>query len=153
MIIPFAVHLFIYGPFPEELGWRGYVLDRLQARWNALASSLILGGIWALWHLPLFYIKDTYPHYSQGAWSPWFWLFMVEVIPTAVIYTWIFNNTRRSTLAAIIFHFMSNVTAELTNATAGTNFYSTLLWVIAALAVVALWGAGTLTRREYAASG
>ena len=152
-IIPFALHLFIYGPFPEELGWRGYVLDRLQARWNALVSSLILGAIWALWHLPLFYIKDTYPHYSQGAWSLWFWLFMVEVIPTAVIYTWIFNNTRRSTLAAILFHFTSNVTAELTNATAGTNFYSTLLWIIAALAVVALWGAGTLTRREYAASG
>jgi CAAX protease family protein len=68
-IIPFAVHLFIYGPFPEELGWRGYVLDRLQARWNALVSSLILGATWPLWHLPLFYIKDTYPHYSQGAWS------------------------------------------------------------------------------------
>jgi CAAX protease family protein len=129
------------------------VLDRLQARCNALVSSLILGAIWALWHLPLFYIKDTYPHYSQGAWSLWFWLFMVEVIPTAVIYTWIFNNTRRSTLAAILFHFMSNVTAELTNATAGTNFYSTLLWIIAALAIVTLWGAGTLARREYAASG
>jgi membrane protease YdiL (CAAX protease family) len=41
-IIPFAVHLFIYGPFPEELGWRGYVLDRLQARWNALVSSLMV---------------------------------------------------------------------------------------------------------------
>jgi membrane protease YdiL (CAAX protease family) len=73
---------------------------------------------------------------------------MVEVVATAVIYTWIFNNTRRSTLAAIIFHFMGNVTAELTNVTAGTNLYSSILWIIAAIAIVVFWGAGTLTRRE-----
>jgi membrane protease YdiL (CAAX protease family) len=148
-IIPFLLRVFIYGPVPEELGWRGYALDRLQARWNALVSSLILGAIWAIWHVPLFFIKDTL-FYNQGIWSLWFWLFVVEVIPTAVIYTWIFNNTRRSTLAAILFHFMSNVTAEFANVTDRTNMYQTLLWIIAAIVVVALWGAGTLTRREYA---
>ena len=62
----------------------------------------------------------------------------------AVILTWIFNNIRRSTLAAILFHFMANLTYELTNVTAGTNFYSTLLWIIAAIAVVALWGCTNL---------
>jgi membrane protease YdiL (CAAX protease family) len=140
--VPFLLRVFIYGPFPEELGWRGYVLDQLQAKYNALMSSLILGAIWALWHLPLFFIKDMNPHYSQGAWSTWFWLFMGEVIATAVIYTWIFNNTCRSTLAAIIFHFMGNVTAEFSNTTSGTNFYSTLLWIVAAITAVSLWGAG-----------
>ncbi len=153
MVVPFLLRVFIYGPLPEELGWRGYVLNQLQARYNALVSSLILGTIWALWHLPLFFIKDMNPHYSHGAWSPWFWLFMVEVIATAIIYTWIFNNTRCSTLAAIIFHFMGNVTTELTNATAGTNFYSALLWIIAAIVIVALWGAGSLTRQGHEASG
>jgi membrane protease YdiL (CAAX protease family) len=148
-IVPFLLRVFIYGPVPEELGWRGYALDRLQARWNALVSSLVLGAIWAIWHVPLFFIKDTL-FYNQGIWSLWFWLFVVEVIPTAVIYTWIFNNTRRSTLAAILFHFMSNVSAEFANVTDRTNLYQTLLWIIAAIVVVALWGAGTLTRREYA---
>lgn len=144
-MVPFLLGVFIYGPIPEELGWRGYALDRLQARWNALASSLILGAIWSLWHLPLFFIKDTL-FYNQGAWSAWFWLFVVLVIPTAVIYTWIFNNTRRSTLAAILFHFMSNVTAELANVTDRTNLHSTLLWIVAATVVVGCWGARTLTR-------
>ncbi len=144
-IFPFLLGVFIYGPIPEELGWRGYALDRLQARWNALASSLILGAIWSVWHLPLFFIKDTL-FYSQGAWSAWFWLFVVLVVPTAVIYTWIFNNTRRSTLAAILFHFMSNVTAELANVTDRTNLYSTLLWIATAIVLVGFWGAGTLTR-------
>jgi hypothetical protein len=44
---------------------------------------------------------------------------------------------------------MANLTYELAKVTARTNFYSTLLWIIAAIAVVAYWGAGTLTRREY----
>ncbi len=147
MIVPFLLRAVIYGPLPEELGWRGYVLDRLQARWNALVSSLILGPIWALWHLPLFYIKDMNPFFSQGAWSLWFWLFMVGVIAMAVIYTWIFNNTRHSTLAVILFHFVTNITFEFTNVTAETNLYATLFWIVAAAGVVALWGAGSLTRR------
>lgn len=151
-VAPFLLRVFIYGPFPEELGWRGYVLDRLQARWSTLASSLILGAVWALWHLPLFFIRDMNPHHSHGAWSLWFWLFMVEVVAMSVIYTWIFNNTRRSTLAAIIFHFMGNLSAELTNVTAGTNVYSTVLWIAVAAAIAASWGTGTFTR-PHPASG
>ncbi len=139
-IAPFLLGVFIYGPIPEELGWRGYALDRLQARWNAVVSSLILGAIWAVWHVPLFFIKGTL-FYREGAGSAWFWLFMAVVIATAAIYTWMFNNTRRSTLAAILFHFMSNLTAGLANATAGTNLYSSLLWIVAAIAVVAVRGA------------
>ncbi len=144
-IAPFLFLTFIQGPLPEELGWRGYALDQLQARWSALVSSLILGAIWALWHLPLFFIKDLY-YFDHGFWSLEFWMFMVGVIPTAVIYTWIFNNTNRSTLGAILFHFMSNFTFELGNLTNGTTLYSTLLWIVTAMAVVALWGAETLTR-------
>lgn len=143
-ILPFVVGVFCYGPLPEELGWRGYALDRLQARWTALHSSLILGAIWAVWHVPLFFIKDTYQS-SQGAWSWWFWLFLADVICMAVILTWIFNNTRRSTLAAILFHFVANLTYTLANKTALTNLYATLLWIIAAIAVVALWRAAPNT--------
>lgn len=146
-IFPFLLRVFLFGPFPEELGWRGYVLDRLQARWNALVSSLILGVIWALWHLPLFFFKDML-HATHGVGTPWFWQFLLGVIPSAVVYTWIFNNTRRSTLGAILFHFMANLTYELAHATAATNFYATLLWFIAAIAVVAIWGPRTLARRE-----
>ena len=133
-IVPFLLGVFIYG---IRLAL-GHALDRLQAKWNALVSSLIFGAIWALWHLPLFFIKDTL-FYIQGAWSPWFWLFAVVVISTAVIYTWIFNNTRRSTLAAILFHFIGNFVYELANVTDRTNLYSTLFWVIAAIVVVGYW--------------
>lgn len=49
-------------------------------------------------------------------------------------------------LAAILFHFMSNLTAELANVTDRTNLYSTLLWIVAAIVVVGFWGPRTLTR-------
>lgn len=133
-IVPFALRVFVNGPFPEELGWRGYALDRLQARRNALASSLILGAVWALWHLPLFFFPGMI-HCAQGFGSPWFWQFMGSVVPMSVIVAWIFNNTRRSTLAAILFHFACNATYELGNVTARTNLYATLLWIAAAVVI------------------
>ncbi len=42
-LLPLALFILLFGPLPEELGWRGYALDSLQARWNALVSSLALG--------------------------------------------------------------------------------------------------------------
>jgi CAAX protease family protein len=145
-LAPFALAVFINGPFPEELGWRGYALDQLQAKWNAVLSSFVLGSIWALWHLPLFFMPGML-HAKRGVGSAWFWLFMLGIIPTAVIYTWIFNNTRRSTLAAIVFHFMSNVTYEIGNVSDGTFLYATLLWFLSAIVVVAVWRAGTVGGR------
>jgi membrane protease YdiL (CAAX protease family) len=56
-------------PFIEELGWRGYVLDRMQSKWSALVSSLILGAMWSLWHLPLFFIEGSH----QQAWASERW--------------------------------------------------------------------------------
>lgn len=136
----FLVATLINGPLPEELGWRGYALDRLQHRWNALTSSLILGGIWALWHLPLFFIRGM-RHYVEGVGSPWFWLFMAGIVPSAVVFTWIFNNTRRSTLGAIAFHFTANVTYEIGNVDDRTNLCATLMWFVAAGVVAVLWRA------------
>ena len=141
-IAPFVLLVLVNGPVPEELGWRGYVLGRLQERRNVLISSLILGTVWALFHLPLFYIKDTF-HADRGAWSAWFWLFMLQIVAASFIFTWIFNNTRHSTLAAILLHFAINLTAELVNRTERTNLFATLLWIVAAAVAAALMGVRT----------
>ncbi len=104
-ILPFAAFILLFGPLPEELGWRGYALDRLQAKWNALASSLVLGTAWSLWHLPLFFIEDTYQN-GLGLGTLPFRLFMMAMLPETILMTWIYNHNRRSTLSAVIFQFI-----------------------------------------------
>ena len=144
-IVPFALFTLLFGPLPEELGWRGYALDRLQRRWSALASSLLLGISWTVWHLPLFVIGGTYQS-GLGLGTLPFWLFMIDKIPQSVLMTWIYNNNRRSTLSAVLFHFMINFTGELFALTERAELYQVLLWVIAATAVTLTWGPQTLTQ-------
>lgn len=146
-ILPFAIFTLLFGPLPEELGWRGYALDRLQAKWSALVSSFVLGVGWALWHLPLFFIEGTYQN-ELGLGSLPFWLFMVAMIPNSILYTWIYNNNRRSTLSAVLFHFMVNFTGELFSLTERAQFYQVLLFIVAAIAVTVIWGSKTLTRQQ-----
>lgn len=53
------VYMFVFAGVAEEFGWRGYALDSLQARFSAVTSSIILGLIWGLWHLPTFFISGS----------------------------------------------------------------------------------------------
>lgn len=143
IILVILLTLFL-GPL-EEFGWRGYVQDRLQERWNALTSSLILGAVWALWHLPLFFLEGTY-QYNLGVGTPAFWQFMLGIIPLAFVFTWIFNNTRRSTLSAILFHFMINFTGDMFALSEQGELIYTILWAVAAVLVTVIWGAKSFTR-------
>jgi len=144
-IIPFALFMLLFGPVPEELAWRGYALDRMQIKWNALAASLVLGVIWTLWHLPFFFIKGSYQH-GLGVGTLSFWLFMLDKVPQTILMTWIYNNTRRSTLSAILFHFMVNFVGELFALPGYAEVYYIAFWIVAAIAVVLVWGPETLTR-------
>lgn len=134
-------------PFIEELGWRGYVLDRLQAKWSALLSTLILGSVWSLWHLPLFFVEGTYQA-NLGVGTLEFWVFMIGVIALSFPFTWIYNNTRRSTLAVILFHAMVNFTGEVIAITERADVIATTLWIVAAAGIVVVWGSKTFTREK-----
>jgi membrane protease YdiL (CAAX protease family) len=133
-------------PFIEELGWRGYVLDRLQERGSALASSLILGVVWSSWHLPLFFVEGSYQS-GLGVGTLAFWLFIVGIVPLSLAFTWIYNNTRRSILAVILFHSMINFTGELIALTERADTVSIALWFVAAACITIIWGAKTMSRQ------
>ncbi len=96
------------GPIAEELGWRGFALPRLQAKFNALVSSLILGVIWTFWHLPLFYTPGAT---QMSIPLP---IYLVLVTTVTVYLTWLYNNTRGSLIITILAHFAYNMTAFLT---------------------------------------
>ncbi len=143
-VVPFAFFTLFFGPLPEEIAWRGYALDRLQARWSALASSLVLGLAWTLWHVPLFFIEGSYQHGLIGSLS--FWLFWLGLVPQSILMTWIYNHNRRSTLSAVLFHYAVNLTGELFALTERAELCYALLWIVAALVVIAVWGSSRLKR-------
>lgn len=121
------------------MGWRGYVLDRLQATRSALTSSMILGVVWSLWHSPLFFVAGSYQA-GLGVGTPAFWLFLIGIVPLSFAFTWLYNNTSRSILAVILFHGMVNFTGELFDITERANTISIVLWVIAAIGITIIWG-------------
>jgi membrane protease YdiL (CAAX protease family) len=132
----------------EEPGWRGYALDRLQALYSALGASLLLGVIWALWHLPLFFIEGTYQNLlGPGSWQ--FWLFFVAILPGSVTYTWIYSNTCRSVLAVILFHSFGNAAGELLSIEGAEQVAAFVSGLVLAVLVTVLWGARTLARGRY----
>lgn len=142
-LLPFLGWTLLFGPIPEELGWRGWVLDRLQTRYNALASSLILGVVWGAWHLPLFFIPETYQSAQMGS----FLSFVVGTVVYSVLMTWLYNNNARSTLSAILFHFMINGTGEFFAFPTVIKDYALMWNAVLALGLLLIWGPHRLSRR------
>jgi uncharacterized protein len=102
-----GVYFLIFVTLGEEVGWRGYALPALQARYSAFLASLILGVVWASWHLPVFFNPDTsYSHLS-------FFLFLAFIVPVTVLMSWLFNSTRGSVLMVMLFHAVLNTSDEL----------------------------------------
>ena len=132
-------------PAIEEIGLRGYWFDQLQARWSALVSSLILGAVWALWHVPLFYMSG---YYEGTTFQPELWWFLPSIVLTAIIGTWVYNNTGRSVLAVIVFHFFGNFTGETMGFAAELYPYVHIGTVIVALALVIWFGPSSLRGRD-----
>jgi uncharacterized protein len=142
----FVLFILVIGPLPEEIGWRGYLLDRLQLRWNALVASLVLGLIWWSWHLPLFGLPGYFDAFGRASPTPWDFLW--GILPAAVIYTWVYNNTDRSVLAVILLHFMHNFTGEFLGMDEAIRPVRLVLEWGAAVAAVAFWGPRSLRRGE-----
>ena len=98
------------GPLGEEFGWRGFALPHLQRRWNPAVASVIIGVVWALWHLPLFFQAGSI-HAEMGlALLP---VFILGEIALATIITWVYNRTGSSLLVGgIILHNADNFWAS-----------------------------------------
>ncbi|MFX1317593.1 MAG: CPBP family intramembrane glutamic endopeptidase [Promethearchaeota archaeon] len=100
----------VIGAIGEELGWRGFALPRLQSRFSAVGSSLILGVFWGFWHLPIYLLIGL----EEGQFDiPNFLSFILLTVFISIIITWIVNNTNGSVLGAIIFHASFNFSLAL----------------------------------------
>ena len=150
----FIMKFFLDAGLGEELGWRGFLLPRLQARYSALVSSIILGIVWGLWHLPLFMLEGMSPTYEMGqAWGVVPALLgytVVVVIPYSILFTWMYNNTKGSLLLAFVFH-ASQAWFELfrdPDNLIGPYIGFTAVLVVTAIVVVLISGAKNLSRKH-----
>jgi uncharacterized protein len=100
LLVSFPLVLIFGGALFEEGGWRGFALPRLQRLHGPLVGTLILGILWACWHLPLFWVTvwGTPPTILNMV------LYIPSVIFMTIIFTWVFNNTKGSILIAILLH-------------------------------------------------
>jgi CAAX protease family protein len=106
-----VVYVFFHGPLGEEPGWRGFALPRLQRLHGPLVGSLILAPLWALWHLPMFWVPAwNFPPTLLNV-----VLFIIAAIPLTIVMTWVFNNTKGSLLIAILVHWAFDMSFAVLN--------------------------------------
>lgn len=138
------------GATGEELGWRGFALPRLQSKYGALSSSIIVGLIWAGWHIPYWPIPGWFPKMQSIP----FLAFALQSIAKSVIMTWIYNNTRGSVFLASLFHFVLNYSLFLGFLPSSPLpiepiIICTVTWLVFAAVIVIVFGSTKLSRKSY----
>ena len=146
-VITLAFHIFPGSAMGEEIGWRGYALPRLQARRSALSASLILGVIWAYYHLPLFFTGQAFR--SPSILVP----FVISGIALSVILTWVYNGTGGSLLLVVLLHATANLPLTLLLEPLGSRAMVPFLlyvglMVVGAIVVVIWAGPAHLSRKH-----
>jgi membrane protease YdiL (CAAX protease family) len=103
--LPTLVGLSLLAGLGEEPGWRGFGLPRLQSRYGPVGGTVVLGSVWALWHLPVFFVD---PRSAHGITDPVVLAGMVLLTAVGILlysffYTWIYNHTG-SVLLMMVLH-------------------------------------------------
>ena len=122
----------------EEIGWRGFALPRLQKRHNALVATLIVGTLWGLWHLPLFFLA--------GAMSEYPFLWFISIVADAFVYTWIYNSTKGSILLVALLHGSGNIASAFIPGVSPIIY--ALVNCVAAIILVAVLGKANLSHQK-----
>ena len=142
ILLPFIFlqQLLLGSAMGEELGWRGFALPRLQAGMYALRASLVLGALWGVWHLPLFFIK------GDPLADTFFGWFLLGIVGDAILYTWLFNNTGGSVLLVLLLHASTATTGLFLPVTDASPLIGAVVTWIVALTVIARFGPRDLAR-------
>lgn len=129
--VPFFVGMLVAGPLSEEPGWRGTAYPRMRASLSRLQAGLLLGFIWAVWHVPLFFVRGTLQAgFGLISWSGL--LFVLSVIPVALLTGYAYE--RAGVAASIAVHLGVNGTIALLGASTPSNQAS----IVAVQSIVAI---------------
>jgi len=125
-IISFVLLIFpmiIFGGL-EEFGWRGILLPELNRKFNLLISALIVGFLWGLWHLPLFFINGLSQYHTN------FLTFLINTIGLSFVLAWFFHQTN-SILICVLFHAFYNSSFSIgLDCPSNGQYISAIIWLI-----------------------
>lgn len=136
-----AIFAIFSGPLGEEPGWRGFAVPRLLASHSAFSASLLLGAVWAAWHLPLALVGDLTLYGT------------INVLLAAFVFTWLYQNTGGSVLLAILMHAShQNSVRYLGKVFSGGDFVQQQwiavgIWLAAVVAILLVQGTSSFARR------
>jgi len=123
----------------EETGWRGFALPRLQERYTARTASLIVGLLWACWHIPAFFYNYEASLFGIIA-------FLVGILSGSALLTWLYNSTGGSVLATILWHGTYN--ASVAGAEGGISAIVTAFVILAVIIIANRFGPENLSHRR-----
>lgn len=126
----------ILAPLVEELGWRGYGVDSLRVYFNLFTTSLLFGFLWAVWHLPAFFMKGFYHNQLWHQGKIYVLNFFVSVFVVAILMNWVYYKTGRSIPAVILFHSILNLSSMVLRTEQFTKCIATLLITIVTILVI-----------------
>lgn len=115
------------GPIGEDPGWRGYALPRMLQRFNPAVASVLLGTVWAVWHLPAFLFSGMPQAPLSVGW------FLLAVVSLTVLMSWVAVNTRGAVIPAILMHWASN---RFTVLEGDGAMYTAVTYTLAAIVIV-----------------
>jgi membrane protease YdiL (CAAX protease family) len=127
--------------FLEEIGWVGYAFPKMLSPSDGLAPSILLGLLWALWHLPVIdYLGAATPHGAY--WLPFFLAFSLAMMAMRVLIAWIYTNTK-SVLLAQLMHVSSTGSLVVFSPSRATTaqeamwygLYGAVLWAAVGIVV------------------
>ena len=116
----------------EELGWRGFLLPELSKIFNFQIAALIVGVIWSIWHLPLFFMHGAAQYQSD------FSMFLIQVIGLGLVLAWLYGRTK-SIIICVFFHAFTNaISSSGLSSPIGNGFVVPLIWLVVGLGLVIL---------------
>jgi membrane protease YdiL (CAAX protease family) len=134
--LAFMLLLSLVFPAVEEIGLRGYWLDELQERFGPTIAGLINGGTWAVWHAPFVWFPG---YYANTTFDPELWWWLPAIVLQTLLIVWVYNGTKRSVLAVLLFHGMMNFTGEFLGLASDIFPFLLLGNLLAATVLVLSW--------------
>ena len=135
--IPLIIFMYFLQSGVEEVGWRGYLQEKLGNLFSLPISSLLTGVIHTVWHLPLFWVVGT--NQIKMGFGPDFLIFILFVISTSVITAWCYYSNKHSIMAAALLHTLGNLSFDIFAYAPGTTKHLIFVLLSTTIAILVLF--------------